>query len=67
MAKPVTHLSKITRLRDGSRTGTLCNRMTGGEINCTTELGEVTCKFCLKDIDAEWAGRQRAKFQAEAA
>lgn len=51
MAKPVTHFSKITRLADCTRVGTLCNRMTGGEINCTEVIGEVTCKLCLREID----------------
>lgn len=49
MAKPVTHLSRIRHLSDRTITGTLCNRMTGaGDINCSTEVAEVTCKLCLK-------------------
>lgn len=48
MAKPVTHLSNIRRFADRTITGTLCNRMTGGEINCSTNTDEITCKFCLR-------------------
>lgn len=51
MARPVTHLSNIRRSADRTITGTLCNRMTSGEINCTEVIGEVTCKLCLREID----------------
>lgn len=48
MAKAVTHLSHVTNYSGITRTGTLCNMMTSGEINCSTDEAEVTCKFCLK-------------------
>jgi len=49
MAKPVTHLSHITNPKNGcTHTTTLCNHMTSGEINCSTDISEVTCKICLK-------------------
>lgn len=45
------HLSRIRQLPGRTITGTLCNRMTGaGEINCTTDEAEVTCKLCLREI-----------------
>jgi hypothetical protein len=44
MAKPVTHFSKIRRCQSGMTvTGTLCNRMTSGEINCSADELDVTC------------------------
>jgi|GEM_PF-4867298 len=52
MAKPVTHLSNIRRFADRTITGTLCNRMSCGEINCSTDAAEVTCKFCLRMMAA---------------
>lgn len=53
MAQPVTHLSKIRQMgRDAFRVGTLCGRMTSGEINCTSDELDVTCKFCLPVIRA---------------
>ena len=56
MAKPVTHLSRIRELSDRTVTGTLCNRMSntgpGGDINCTSNELDVTCKFCLRAIRA---------------
>jgi len=57
MAKPVTHLSRIRHLADRTITGTLCNRMTAGEINCSTNAAEVTCKFCLKAM--RWLPTER--------
>ena len=51
MAKPVTHLSRIRQIGDRTITSTLCNRMTGaGDINCTTDVAEVTCKLCLREL-----------------
>lgn len=56
MAKPVTHLSRIRTIAGrtiGGRTitGTICNRMAGnGDINCTTDAAEVTCKLCLREL-----------------
>jgi hypothetical protein len=54
---PVTHLSKVRVRtdREGNEIqrsiGTLCNRMLGqGDINCTTDPKEVTCKFCQKEL-----------------
>lgn len=51
MTKAVTHLSNIRRFADRTITGTLCNRMTGGEINCTSDAAEVTCKLCLREMN----------------
>lgn len=68
MAKPVTHLSKVSKIgKDSWRTGTLCNRMSnaGDDLNVTESAAEVTCKFCLKIIDAKRRGQLRATFQAE--
>jgi hypothetical protein len=68
MAKPVTHLSNIRRFADRTITGTLCNRMTGsGDINCTEVLGEVTCKFCLRNVRATANAISRARFEPETA
>ncbi|EKS37792.1 hypothetical protein [Afipia clevelandensis] len=55
MAKQVTHLSKIALNARGfaghTITGTLCNRMTSyGDINCTENEAEVTCKLCLREL-----------------
>jgi len=52
MSRLVTHLSRVRRRGDMTITGTLCNRMSSGEINCTTDAAEVTCKFCLRDMHA---------------
>jgi hypothetical protein len=54
MAKPVTHLSKIRQIGpDSFRTGTVCGRMVGsGDLNCTSDELDVTCKFCLPVIRA---------------
>lgn len=61
----VTHLSKMTHrtVTHGpatvTMTGTLCNRMVGaGDINCTTEETEVTCKLCIREI--AWKKRREA-------
>ena len=52
MAKPVTHLSKITERKFHTVTGTLCNRMSNAsdDLNVTAIESEVTCKFCLKQL-----------------
>lgn len=51
MTKAVTHLSNIRTIGDRTITGTLCNRMTGnGDINCSEVVGEVSCKFCIKQL-----------------
>lgn len=50
MANPVTHFSNIRRFADRTITGTLCNRMTSAEINCTEVIAEVTCKLCLREL-----------------
>jgi hypothetical protein len=46
------HLSKVRPNAFGGTTyTTLCNRMSGKVevgMNCTTEVEEVTCKFCLR-------------------
>jgi hypothetical protein len=61
MAKPVTHLSRIRQLGDRTITGTICNRMTGnGDINCTTDAAEVTCKLCLNILSADRRGKALA-------
>ena len=53
MAK--VHLSHVRKFgSDCRRTGTLCNRMSnaGEDINCSTDLAAVTCKICLREIEA---------------
>ncbi len=51
MAKPVTHFSRIRQVGDRTITGTLCNRMAGsGDINCTTDAVQVTCKICVREL-----------------
>lgn len=59
---PVTHFSKITRRGGTTHTGTLCGRMTSGEINCTAVPAEVTCKLCRRQAEATklWADSCRA-------
>ena len=66
MSKPVTHFSNIRRLADRTITGTLCNRMTSAEINCSQFRTDVTCKFCLRALAAQENGAARATFRAEA-
>lgn len=58
MAQPVTHFSKVKQFTWGgalvTKTGTLCNRFTGtGDINCTTDPAEVTCKLCSRELAAQ--------------
>lgn len=60
MARPATHFSRVRRfrsMRDGSETtvtGTLCNRMSNaGEINCTDDAAQVTCKFCIRELASQ--------------
>jgi hypothetical protein len=52
------HFSKISRrqtvLGEETRTGTLCNRMTGsGDINASQFRTDVTCKFCLRLLNLQ--------------
>ncbi len=43
------HFSNIRHLKDRTIISTLCNRMTSmGDINCSTDEAEVTCKLCLR-------------------
>jgi hypothetical protein len=52
MAKPVTHLSRIRTVAGRTITGTICNRMIAGEINCSTDGAEISCKLCLRQMEA---------------
>lgn len=58
MARVILHKSKVTtRIIGGgevTRTGTLCNRLSnaGEDMNVADGDGEVTCKFCLRTMDA---------------
>lgn len=62
MAKPVTHLSKVTEHRGVTFTSTLCRRMSNAndDLNVTAIEAEVTCKFCLKQMEyrSEAAGAE---------
>lgn len=61
MAQPVTHFSRIRHIGDRTITGTLCNRMSNaGEINCTDNVDQVTCKFCLRELAAQNTRRRAA-------
>lgn len=49
-----THMERITRRPNVTVTGTLCNRMSSqDEINSTGNEAEVTCKFCLRMLEAK--------------
>lgn len=53
MAKQVTHLQLYRRNAFGGMTNTtLCNRVrNGGDYNSSAIEAEVTCKFCLKQLE----------------
>jgi hypothetical protein len=60
VAKGVIHLSKVRQLfglKDCVSTGTLCNRMSNAtdDLNVTTRPAAVTCKCCLRLMDASKA------------
>lgn len=61
MAKPVTHLSKISQRPGVTVTGTICNRMSNAadDMNVSDIEAEVTCKFCLKQL-RHWKPKEAA-------
>lgn len=53
-ASPKIHFSRIRHIGAMTHTGTLCGRMVSdGDINCTGEPAEVTCKLCQRELAAQ--------------